>query len=447
MITIVRYLVLLILLAIPLLAQESDEPEEVYEGNISFPVATPYALDSLESLGVMPIWVPSNTKLYWPRSRFTVALRGTWRNFMSQAITGGAGGEANIAIPAGPTDYGYFLFARANYYTIRNPQWLRWTLSSGTRGVLYNGGVGMSFNVPLSIDGFSMPAMLGVGPAFFQPENAQPAETYFSIEPGIGVRYRVTPTLSFATFLQGSWLTSIAERDRGVGTWNLSFGVELALAPQQHELLQRWVPPLVVTAQDVVTLLTRAPMSALDILDRNLDFINTELKPLTGFTWYYLGFRGIVRGTVIASSRAASGNVTALDIRLDSADKRGFRVWRTTVPIQFVSQAGMDHFKSNNPIDSAFIMRKRQLDLDRIARGDYAQRDPEVLGIRYLRAELFPQSKGALDEVPKVGSRVSIAGVLAWDGDGHLEIHPSRPSDIKLINGEFLDSDDDLIIE
>jgi hypothetical protein len=443
--TIVRYLVLFVWAAVPLLAQEDPD---IYEGNISYPVATPAALDSLNSLGVMPVWVPDTPKLYWARSKFTIAMRGTYRGFMNQAIRGGLGTEANIAVPAGPSDYGYFLFARANYYTILNPTWLRWDLPAGTHGVLYNGGVGASFNIPLSVDGFSMPMMLGAGLAFFQPEDARPAETYIGLEPGLGIHYRLTPTIGFESLIQGSWLVSAAsKRNRGFGTWNFSLGFHLALAPQRHEPLQRWVPPLVVTARDVEALLTREPIEALDILDRNLDFINTELKPLTGFTWYYLGFNGIVRGTVIASSRAASGNVTALDIKLDSADIRGFRVWRVSVPIQFSPQTATDHFKSNNPSDSAFIYRKRQLDFDKIAGGDYAQRDPSVMGIRYLRAELFPAAKGALDQVPKVGSRVVVSGVLAWDGDGHLEIHPMRPSDVKLINGEFLDSDDDLIIE
>ncbi len=453
---VLRYALLLALVAIlplaafvPLAAQQKEDEEDpfVYEGQVTFPPPTPAYLDSLKAIGVMPVWVPLHEKMYWPRSRFTIALRGTYNNFMSQAITGGSGAEANIAIPMGPSDYGLYLFARANYYSILKPSWLRWDLPAGTRGVLYNGGAGFSFDVPLAWDGFSLPMSMGAGLAFFQPEDSRPAETYFGLEPGIGVRYRLTQTIALQGLAQGAWLMPTTERNRGLGTWNLSIGFDLALAPFRQEVLQRWVPPLVVSAHDVVILTTLHPIEELNILDRNLDFINTELKPLTGFSWYYLGFRGIVRGTVVSSSRAASGNVTALDIRLDSADERGFRVWRTNVPIRFQAQAATDHFKSNNPADSAFNTRRRQLSLDKIAQADYAQRTAENFGTRYLRAELFPEAKGPLDQVPKVGSRVVVTGELAWDGDGHLEIHPRRPSDVKLINGEFLDSDDDIIIE
>ena len=158
-------------------------------------------------------------------------------------------------------------------------------------------------------------------------------------------------------------------------------------------------------------------------------------------------FIGLDVQPTISTTGSYSGNVTALDIRLDSADERGFRVWRTNVPIRFEAQGATDHFKSNNPADSAFSNRRRQLSFDKIAQADYAQRTAENMGTRFLRAELFPEAKGPLDQVPKVGSRVVITGELAWDGDGHLEIHPRRPSDVKLINGEFLDSDDDIIIE
>src|SRR5918992_528632 len=94
-----------------------------------------------------------------------------------------------------------------------------------------------------------------------------------------------------------------------------------------------WVPPLAVNAQDLIGLLSRDTIPPVNIFDRNLDFINTELKPLVAFGWYDLGFHGEVKGTVVASSRASSGNVTALDIRIDSADRRGFRVNRVAAMI------------------------------------------------------------------------------------------------------------------
>ena len=85
--------------------------------------------------------------------------------------------------------------------------------------------------------------------------------------------------------------------------------------------------------------------------------------------------------------------------------------------------------------------------MERIRRGDYAYRSPNDLGYRYIRAELFPPSKGELEKIPSVGSRVEIVGELAWDGDGHMEIHPRRPSDIRVITGDFLNTDDPIEIE
>lgn len=434
---------LLLLLIIPLL-HLSLAAQPTYNRGVEFPRPTPAHLDSLRNLGVIPNWLNDDPTVYWPRSLFTVAARATWRTYMTQALSGGFGAEADIAIPYGPTDFGLFLYARANDYIVRDRGWLDWDVANGERGVLFNGGVGVSFAVPLYNPGYSFPMSLSVGSAFFQPlGTATPAETYIGIEPGLGLRHRATPTLSLQGMAQVAWMVPLREGNRGIGSWNFSFGLELALAPYRKEPLQDWVPPLVVTAHDVIMLLGKEPNSPLNIFDRNLDFINTEIKPFTGFGWRPLGFRGIVRGTVIASSRAASGNVTALDIKLDSADQRGFRVWRNSMLLEPRPQG---NGQSNNDNDSS-LTKKEQLVLDRIKRGDYSFRSSDELGVRYLRCELFPEAKGDLDKVPRMGSRVEISGYLWWDGDGHLEIHPRRPSDVRLISGEFLDSDDAPILE
>jgi hypothetical protein len=218
----------------------------------------------------------------------------------------------------------------------------------------------------------------------------------------------------------------------------------VGLALHRHEPLHFWVPPLVATASDVVRLLYQEVLPPLNILDRNLDFINTELKPMTKFGWYLFGYRGIVRGTILQSSRASSGNVTALDIQIDSGDLRGFRVWRTSIILD--SGRSRAYLESNSAPDSA--SRKEELEtIDRIRKGDYSYRSRDDLGHRFIRAELFPRSKGPLDSIPRVGSRIEIVGELAWDGDGHLEIHPRRPTDIRVITGDFLNSDDPSQIE
>jgi hypothetical protein len=235
--------------------------------------------------------------------------------------------------------------------------------------------------------------------------------------------------------------------NRDIGSWNFSIGAEISLALQRTRPLQFWVPPLVVTAQDVVRLLAKEVVPPVNVFDRNLDFINTELKPVTAFGWYDMGFSGIVRGTVVASSRASSGNVTALDIRLDSADPRGFQVFRIAGIIN-PGLASQQLQASEIPPEMAALVKDTAA-LGRMRRGDYAFRSAGEMGVRYLRVEVFPQAKGPLELIPATGSRVRIKGDIRWDGDGHVELHPRRVGDIELIEGEgeFLDSDDPVGIE
>jgi len=433
------------LCALPCAAQPAPPPEP-YPLGVTFPRPTPAQLDSLLGLGVVPGWLEQNPTLYWPRSLFTVAARATWRSYMTQAIDGGPGAEADLAIPLGPTDFGLFLYARANSYTVRSQGWLDWDVANGEEGVLFNGGVGMSLAIPLYAAGFSFPLGMSIGSAFFQPRGtATAAETYIGLEPSLGLRYRLTPTISTQAMVQSAYMFPLREGNRGIGSWNFSLGVELALAPYRNEPLQRWIPPLAVTAQDMIKLLSKEPNSELEVLDRNLDFINTEIKPYTGFGWYPMGFFGRVRGTVISTSRAASGNVTAVDIKIDSQDVYGFRVWRTALLLD--PKLALSYIVGNNTSDPSFLSKKEKVVLDRIKRGDYAYRGNDDPGACHLRAELFPEAKGDLDKVPKIGSRIQLTGELWWDGDGHLEIHPRRPSDIIIQSGEFLDVEDDFILE
>lgn len=419
-----------------------------YTRGVEFPRPTPAQLDSLLRLGIVPPWLKEDPTMYWPRSYFTVAGRATFRSYLNQAIDGGFGAEADLGIPFGFTDFGLYLYARANNYIVRDSGWLGWKVRNGERGVLFNGGVGVALAIALYNKGFLFPLSLNMGPAFFQPQGTSaPAETYFGLEPGLGLRYRISPYVATTGIMQVAWMLPLQERNKGIGSWNVSLGLEVALAPQRKGPLQQWVPPLVTTAYDVIKLLGKEPNGELSIFDRDVDFFNTEIKPFTAFGWRDMGFRGIVRGTVIASSRASSGNVTAVDIELDSSDLRGFRVWRNTMLLD--STLAMTYVTGGNNVPDSTLLdaRQRQVVLDRIKRGDYAYRRTEDLGRRYLRAELFPEAKGDLEKIPRVGSRVTIVGGLWWDGDGHLEIHPQRPSDVRLESGGFLDSDDERMLE
>jgi hypothetical protein len=67
--------------------------------------------------------------------------------------------------------------------------------------------------------------------------------------------------------------------------------------------------------------------------------------------------------------------------------------------------------------------------------------------LRYVRVEVFPLAKGPLELIPRTGSRVVIRGDIRWDGDGHMELHPRKASDIRVVVGEFLDSDDPIGLE
>lgn len=424
------------------------EPEpDPYTLGVIFPRPTSAQLDTLLLHGIVPpVLDQSNLRpMYWARSAFVVAARATHQTFMTQALVGGFGIEGNIGIPLGPTDHGLYLFARANSFRVLQPGWLGWNVQSGQTGIMFKGGFGAGIAIPSRHPQFSLPLSLNFAMAFFQATGDLPAETYVSVDPSIALRYRALPALALLARAQGAWMVALRQSNRDIGAWNFSLGMEVALSLQRQRPLQYWVPPLVVAAQDVVQLLAKDIVPPVNIFDRNLDFINTELKPATAFGWYDLGFHGEVRGTIIASSRASSGNVTALDIRLDSADRRGFRVSRIA-PIVNPDLASV-HRETSTLTGGDTVIVRDSVALARMKRGEYAYRPLSEFGIRYLRVEVFPQAKGPLEKIPKVGSRVSISGDLRWDGDGHIELHPRNPEGIRVQEGEFLDVDDPVGLE
>ncbi len=431
--------------------EERVPPALRYENGAEFPRPTPQGLDSLQAVGVVPYWLQENPSLasdYWPRASFTVAGSLTNRHYMTQALADGFGGELSAAIPLGFTDDGLGLFVGYDDLDVRDPGWLRWSPDAQGDGHVYDAGVATSLGIPLKWSGWSVPLGIDAGVAWIRTDSSGTSETYATLEPGVGVRWRMTPRLAAHGMIRGSWLASLSSTARSIGAWQVSLGIDVALHLVPDKPLQPWVPPLVVTAADAVELLSTRCMHPLNVIDRNLDFINTELKPLTKFQWYPLGFRAIVRGTIMQSSRASSGNVTALDIRIDSTDQRGFRVWRTAFLVRVARGRG----GGGNPAgaDSSVNTEARRRDsitAERIRHGDYAFRSDTQTGYRYVRVELFPRAKGALDSIPKAGSRVEILGELMWDGDGHVEVHPRQPQDIRVIEGKFLDSDDPMMLE
>src|SRR5205823_5259636 len=134
----------------------------------------------------------------------------------------------------------------------------------------------------------------------------------------------------------------------------------------------------------------------------------------------------------------------ALDIKIDSADRRGFRITRLE---SFIKPELAAKYNPNSAVDTNVV--KDTAAIARMRRGDYAIRSTEDLGVRYLRVEVFPQAKSPEEQIPKTGSRVIIGGDIRWDGDGHIELHPRRFSDIHIVpgQGQFLDIDDPLHIE
>lgn len=419
-----------------------EPPLEPHAHGVTFPKPTSAQLDSFLVQGIVPPVLEQSSlrPMYWARSAFVVAARATHQLFMTQALDGGFGIEGNIGIPLGPSDHGLHLFARANAFRALQPGWLGWEVARDETGVMFTGGVGAGFAIPARQPQFSIPFGFDLGMAFFQARGGIPAESYVSFNPSIGLRYRLTPALAVLGRAQGGWMVALSQSNRNIGAWNFSLGTEVSLSLQRQRPLQYWVPPLVVTAQDVVQLLARNVIPPVNIFDRNLDFINTELKPLTAFGWYDLGFHGTVRGTIVASSRASSGNVTALDIELDSADRRGFRVNRLA-PIVNPGLASQHRETSTTSAADSSLTRDT-VALARMQKGEYAYRPVSELGTRFLRVEVFPQAKGPLELIPKLGSRVLISGDIRWDGDGHMELHPRSINDIRVQQGEFLDVDD-----
>jgi len=416
-----------------------------YDKGVLFPRPTTRQFDSLQTIGALPIWLHDSRYLpfYWPRISLMAVGRLSERTFNTPSIDGGDGGEITLAIPLLQADYGIFFYGRGNRFRLNDSGLKDWNGTPGTTGIVYGAGLGAAFSLPFRSPRLSLPATLGFGVATFRQNGRSVSDPYVTIEIGAGIRYRLGQKFSLQAQVQPAWFAPLGNAP-GILSWNLSFGLEVALSIDRDLPLQLWVPPLVLGAQDVVQLLQAEPTTPLNWFDRHIDFINTQLKPLTAYRWYDLGYRGIVRGTVIATSRASSGNITAVDVRIDSADRRGFRVWRTALLLD--STRALRYLLARNTGDTTTDRLERIVN-ERIHKGDYAYRPREAMGVRYLRAELFPQSKGPLDRVPQVGSRVEIVGNIYWDGDGHIEIHPRTPDDIRLIKGKFLDSDDEGDVE
>ncbi|OAI57134.1 hypothetical protein AYO50_01965 [Acidobacteria bacterium SCGC AG-212-P17] len=66
---------------------------------------------------------------------------------------------------------------------------------------------------------------------------------------------------------------------------------------------------------------------------------------------------------------------------------------------------------------------------------EFNGKPPECKGaVCYMRAEVVRHVWKHLDHLPRAGECVMIEGELHWDGHGFLEIHPTRSTDVQILD-------------
>lgn len=142
-------------------------------------------------------------------------------------------------------------------------------------------------------------------------------------------------------------------------------------------------PPPMPTTRQVVENLQTEPCEPINGVSRALGFLTTPIKNLGIFGWIDLDRRATVTGEVVQAARSTDGYRT-LDLRIGELEVGGERV--------------------------------------------------AVPGRRYMRCEVCERMAGiGRGEGPTTGDVARVAGELVWDEDGHLEIHPLGPGDVRVV--------------
>lgn len=131
----------------------------------------------------------------------------------------------------------------------------------------------------------------------------------------------------------------------------------------------------------------------LNWLDRNIAFLTTPLKHLGISGWDDLHHDACAHGKVVQSTHSNDG----------------FQ----TIDLIFSEEGGSFTVKNANGVYENGI---------------------NVIPPCYMRVEIFPSvlENMLTSAIPGVGQWATICGKLMWDEDGHLEIHPQGPQDIKI---------------
>jgi hypothetical protein len=137
-------------------------------------------------------------------------------------------------------------------------------------------------------------------------------------------------------------------------------------------------PPKLLSPGDVIANLSKIPPPRVSGFDRFVGFFTIAFKRVGVFGWADMNYEALACGKVIGCEYSTDGFLT-VDLRLNE--------------ISFEGQS----YKTNDSV--------------------------------YLRAEVCLR-KITISRRPKVDEQIAISGRLMWDGDGFLEVHPTKPSDI-----------------
>ena len=140
--------------------------------------------------------------------------------------------------------------------------------------------------------------------------------------------------------------------------------------------------PHFLSELDIIANLSTVQPPRISKFDKFIGFYTVGFKKVGIFGWKHIGYSVCTTGKIVQSTKSSDHFLT-IDIIIDSISING------------------RHFT--------------------------------VDGNKYIRTETC-LAKIIMNEIPTNHQRVRISGTLMWDGDGFLEIHPNKNTDIDIIN-------------
>jgi hypothetical protein len=136
--------------------------------------------------------------------------------------------------------------------------------------------------------------------------------------------------------------------------------------------------PEIRTEKEIIGQLDSNPPPRVSNFDARVGFLTVGLKRIGIFGWKNLNYNAIANGEVVQCKKSNDGFLT-VDLKVNKLTING------------------ESFK----IDQ----------------------------LKYLRAEIC-LAMIKLDNYPNIHDQVEVSGALMWDGDGFMEIHPAKSTDL-----------------